>query len=266
MPSADLAALVLAAGEGRRLRPLTSIRPKPLCPVNNVPLLELALDEVAALLGPVGPDRLAVNAHHLAEQVARYVGDRATLSVEEPTALGTAGAIGNLRGWLDGRSVLVRNTDVWRGAAVPPAFVDDWDGVRPRLLVVADEARADFAGGWRYAGLSLLPWSLAQPLAPLPSGLYETVWHRAEREDRLDLVPSDMAFIDCGIPRDYLRANLAASGGRSVVGSGAVVEGALDRSVVWPGGRVGRDERLVECIRVGADLTVPAGLEAAPTD
>src|SRR2546423_887966 len=155
MPRADVAALVLAAGAGTRLRPLTTIRPKPLCPVDNVPLIDLALQEVTALLGLVGPDRLAVNANHLAEQIVGHIGDRATLSVERPVALGTAGAIGRLRDWVDGRAILVRNTDVWRSEAVPQAFLDDWDRLRPRLLVFADEARADFAGGWRHAGLSL---------------------------------------------------------------------------------------------------------------
>ena len=45
-PRADLAALVLAAGAGTRLRPLTERRPKPLCPVGNLALLDLALARV----------------------------------------------------------------------------------------------------------------------------------------------------------------------------------------------------------------------------
>ena len=57
---------------------------------------------------------------------------------------------------------------------------------------------------------------------------------KAEREGRIDLVPSSAAFEDCGTPADYLCANLAASGGESVVGDGATVDGELVRSVVWP--------------------------------
>jgi NDP-sugar pyrophosphorylase family protein len=257
----DLAAVVLAAGQGRRLRPLTTIHPKPLCPVANVPLIQLAFDELGTLVGAPGPERLAVNAHHLAQQVVEWVGDRAHISVEQPIALGTAGAVGALRGWLDGRSVLIRNTDVWRGGTVPSSFIDGWDGARPRLLVVSDEQRADFVGGWRYAGLSLLPAGIARTIEPRPSGLYELVWQDAEKRGELDLVTSDAAFIDCGTPANYLRANLAASGGASVVGDGAVVDGELVRSVVWPGGVVRRGEKLVECIRVGTDLTVPAPLD-----
>ena len=260
MRSSDLAALVLAAGEGKRLRPLTLVRPKPLCPVNNVPLIDLAFTEVTQLLGLVGSDRLAVNAHYLADQVVAHVGDRAHLSIEHPHALGTAGAIGYLREWIDGRPLLVRNTDVWRGGGVPSSFIDDWDEAAPRLLVVEDPERADFGGRWRYAGLSLLPWAAAQLLSPEPQGLYEALWAPAEGSGRLGLVVSEAPFIDCGTPRNYLRANLAASGGESVIGPGAVVEGELVRSVVWPTGVVRRDERLVEAIRVGADMTVPAAL------
>src|SRR3954453_8588662 len=78
--SAELAAVVLAAGEGRRLRPLTALRPKPLCPVANVPLIELAFAEITRLLGPLVADRIAVNAHHLADQVIDWVDGRAYVS------------------------------------------------------------------------------------------------------------------------------------------------------------------------------------------
>ncbi len=56
-------AVVLAAGEGRRLRPLTELRPKALCPVGNVPLLDRALARVAGW--PAGPRTVAVNAAYL---------------------------------------------------------------------------------------------------------------------------------------------------------------------------------------------------------
>jgi NDP-sugar pyrophosphorylase family protein len=259
---ADLAAVVLAAGAGRRLRPLTNLRPKPLCPVANVPLIEFAFDEVASLLGPVGPDRLAVNVHHLADQVVARVEGRAHISSEQPAALGTAGAIGRLRGWLDGRSALIRNTDVWRGGAVPASFVSEWDGVRPRLLVVPDETRADFPNGLRFAGLSLLPWEAAGNIPAEPAGLFETVWQQAYDAGRIDLVRSVVPFLDCGTPASYLRANLSASGGESVIAPDAIVEGEVIRSVVWPAAVVRRQERLVECIRAGTDVTVHAPLVA----
>src|SRR4051794_4151444 len=101
----DVCAVVLAAGEGRRLRPLTETRPKALCPVGNVPLLDRALAAVAAL-GLAGPGRVAVNAWHLADQIAAHVGTRAHVSVERaPAPLGSAGGLAELRDWADGRHV-----------------------------------------------------------------------------------------------------------------------------------------------------------------
>ncbi|HEU0129455.1 MAG TPA: NDP-sugar synthase [Mycobacteriales bacterium] len=244
-----VAAVVLAAGRGSRLRPLTDLRPKPLCPVGNVPLLDLALDAAAAVT-----DAVAVNACHLAEQVAAHVGDRAHLSLETDVdgGLGTAGALGRLKPWLDGRDVLVLNGDAYRPGPLD-ALVDGWDGERVRLLVVRDPARGDF-GEWRFAGASLHPWRVVAPLPDEPLGLYEAVWRHTEPE----LVPWDGPFVDCGTVRDYLDANLLASGGASVVGAGATVDGELVRSVVWAGGVVRAGERLVDAVRTDTGLTVTA--------
>lgn len=202
-----LAAVVLAAGRGERLRPLTDATPKPLLHVGAATLLDAALARVATVLA-VEPAGVAVNAHWLADQIVRHVGERAFMSVEEPEALGTAGAIGQLRPWIGDRDVLIVNSDVWYDGPLDVAgFVSGWDGVRPRLLVVADDERPDFAGRWRFAGMSLLPHNLAQELRPVPSGLYELVWSRTE----LDLVSTDVTYIDCGTPADLERARAMAT-------------------------------------------------------
>lgn len=251
----ELVGVVLAAGAGTRLRPLTDARPKALCPVGNVALLDHALARARALT-----DTLAVNAHHHAGQLAAHLEAHpgVHLSVEEPEALGTAGALGALRSWIAGRPVLVVNADAWLGgapAAAMRAFAEGWDGQRTRLLCVDTGAPSDF-GTRRYAGAALMPWHLVAGLAAVPSGLYEACWRDEDEAGRLDLVDTDAPFVDCGTPRDYLLANLTASAGRSVIGPGALVEGEVVRSVVWPGGVVRADERLVEAIRVGSDLTV----------
>ncbi len=240
-----LAAVVLAAGRGTRLRPLSDLRPKPLCPVANVPLLDRNLAAARAVT-----PYLAVNAHHLAEQVTAHLAGSGVHVSYEPVALGTAGALGHLREWLDGRDVLVLNGDAYRPGDLA-SFVEGWDGERVRLLTVHAPGRGDF-GDRLFAGASLHPWRLVRDLAAEPTGLYEVLWRHVEPE----LVPWDGTFVDCGTPRDYLAANMHASGGASVVGEGAVVEGELVRSVVWPGGVVRRGERLVDAVRVGTEITV----------
>ncbi|MDQ6875240.1 MAG: sugar phosphate nucleotidyltransferase [Actinomycetota bacterium] len=244
------AGIVLAAGAGTRLRPLTTLRPKALCPVGNVPLVDLALGRVAA----AGVTDVAVNAHHLADQLEAHLTGRVHLSVERPAALGTAGAVGALREWLDGRPALVCNSDAYLDGGLT-GLMHGWDGERPRVLVVRDPGAADF-GPWRFAGASLLPWTFAERLAPSPAGLYEAVWRDAEAHGQLELIEYPAVFIDCGTPPDYLAANLHAAGGASVIAPDAVVEGELDRCVIWPRAVVRRGERLVQCVRADGGLTV----------
>jgi MurNAc alpha-1-phosphate uridylyltransferase len=255
--SAHLAGVVLAAGAGTRLRPLTDLRPKALCPVGGVPLLDHALDQVASLTGQ-GYDHLTVNAHHHADQVVAHVADRAHLSVERPEALGTAGALGALRGWLGGRDVLLTNADAYLPAGLQLAggapFTAGWDGERCRLACApAGTGRVDFTlpdgTGVRYVGACLLPWRAVRELPATPSGLYEMLWRNAAGRGALDLQLVDGPAVDCGTVADYLRANLLACGGDSVVGHGAIVEGRLTRSVVWDGARVGPREHLVDVVR-----------------
>ena len=253
------AGIVLAAGHGTRLRPLTTLRPKALCPVGGVALLDLALQRLEALV-----DGVAVNAHALAAQVVPHVGDRAHVSVEQPVALGTAGALGALRGWLDGRDVLVTNADAYLRGDLGP-LLDGWDGERSRLLTVPVPGPGDF-DGQRYVGACLLPWHLVTRLTPQVSGLYEVLWREEHAAGRLELTTFAGTAVDCGTPSDYLRANLDASAGRSVIGTGAVVEGRVERCVVWDGAYVGPDERLVDAVRAGtreAPVTVPASTPRA---
>lgn len=237
------------------MRPLTDTLPKVLMPVADTTLLDLALDRLAAFCG-AGPDHLAANAHYRADLVTAHVGPRAHVSVEQPDALGTAGALGQLRAWLDGRDVLLTNADVYQPSGLG-TLVDGWDGERCRLLVTPAEPgrRIDFVlpdgTGCRYVGSCLLPWTAVRGLSPTPSGLYEVLWRELDAERRLDLVRTDDVSIDCGTPGDYLAANLHASGGRSVVGPGAVVEGTVDRCVVWAGAWVGPDEQLHDSVRAG---------------
>jgi CTP:molybdopterin cytidylyltransferase MocA len=238
----DVAAIVLCAGEGRRLRPLTGHLPKALCTVANVSLVRWALDS------PVAKDlRHAVNAHHHADQVVEHVRDLdVTVSVEQPEALGTAGAIAQLAPWLDGAHALVQNADAW--IPEPPAdFVTGWDGTRPRLLVRRTREPSDF-GPFTFLGLSLLPHSDVVRLRPEPTGLYEVVWGEAWRKGELDLVEHEGVAFDVGTPERLLAANLTAGAGRSFVHPSAEVSATLESCVALPGARVPEHDAFTFCV------------------
>ena len=242
----DLVGVVLAAGEGARLRPLTLRKPKPLCPVDNVPLVDHALQR-ASTVTPY----LAVNLHHGRDQLAAHLeGAAVHLSVEEPEALGTAGALGQLRPWIDGRDAVVLNGDTWCPGSLAAA-VSGWDRERVRLLVVDDDRLTRSS---RLAG-ALMPWSEIAPLEPVPTGLYEASWGRLAAEGRIDVVRWDGPWVDCGTPARYLHANMLASGGASVVGPGSKVDGTVERSVLWEDSVVRAGEVLVDAVRAG-NLTV----------
>jgi NDP-sugar pyrophosphorylase family protein len=268
----DLCAAVLAAGEGTRLRPLTRLRPKALCPVGNMPLLDRALARVGELR-LAGPGRVAVNASWLGEQVVAHVGRRAHVSVEA-SPLGTAGGVARLREWIEGRSVLVGNADAYLAGGTIDRLLASWDGQTVRLLGVPAGPGADgtFAG-YAFGGFSLLPWRWVRDLREDSGELVHAVWRPAEAAGAVEVVAFTGYFRDTGTPADYLAANLHAAAGRnliapdaevtgacrhSVVGAGAVVRGSLTRCVVWSGGRVGEAEDLTDAVRAGTDLTVHA--------
>ena len=104
-------AIILAAGLGTRLRPLTSTTPKCLVPINGVPLLELWLRDCER----AGIEAVLVNTHHLAERVEEFVAARRGLPVTlayEPTLLGSAGTIAANWSFVDdAESVLVVYAD-----------------------------------------------------------------------------------------------------------------------------------------------------------
>jgi N-acetyl-alpha-D-muramate 1-phosphate uridylyltransferase len=248
----DVCALVLAAGEGRRLRPLTCLRPKPLCPVAGRALVDLAVDRARTATAAV-----AVNVHHGRSAIEDHLEARPSVhvSVEEAEALGTAGAVAHLRPWIDGRGVLVLNGDTWAPGDLAPA-VATWDRERVRLLVAGDGRLRPPERPTSRIVAALLPWAEVARLGAGPSGLWEASWRALHAAGRLDVVRWDGPCLDCGTPARYLGANLAASEGASVIGEGCDVQGAVVRTVLWPGTRVRPGEVLVDAVRASASVTV----------
>lgn len=108
--------MVLAAGFGTRLRPLTEELPKPLVPVANRPLIAWSL----ALLARAGVERVAVNLHHLGAAIEQAIGGgssfglRITYSPEDPI-LGTGGGVARMRPFLQDGAFFLVNGDVLCG-------------------------------------------------------------------------------------------------------------------------------------------------------
>ena len=132
-------AMILAAGLGTRLEPLTKTRPKPLFPVLNKPLLGIIIEQ----LGRMGATGVIINAHHLAEQVEQVVdkGDWG-LQVEvrvEPNILGTGGGIKNCADFLqDAPFFVVVNADVYHTFDLRPALNYHREGDNLATLVLCD--------------------------------------------------------------------------------------------------------------------------------
>lgn len=261
-----MAGLVLAAGAGTRLAPLTRLRPKALCPVGNVALLDHALDAIRPHV-----DSVAVNVHHGAERITAHLRRRdrrrsgtgsVHVAVEHEEALGTAGAVAGVAGWLSGRAVLLANADAWHRADLS-VLLEGWSGDSVRVL----SATPGPFGPQSTVVASLLPASRVTALAELltegtrirPAGLWEACWAHEVAAGRLETVHTDAPFVDCGTPADYLAANLwwarLEGRGDSVVAPTAVVEGTVTESVVWDGARVAPEEHLRRAIRADG-LTV----------
>lgn len=106
-------AIILAGGKGRRLRPYTTVLPKPLMPLGDMPIIEVVLRQLAAS----GFDRVTVAVGYLAELLMAYCGDGSKFGLslkysreEEP--LGTAGPLALIDGLRHGDTFLVMNGDV----------------------------------------------------------------------------------------------------------------------------------------------------------
>src|SRR5579862_488029 len=101
-------AVIMAGGEGTRLRPLTSNAPKPMLPLVNRPMMEHVID----LLKRHGVDEIVVTVAFMANSIRTYFGDGSELGVHivyatEESPLGTAGSVRNAMGHLDERFLVI---------------------------------------------------------------------------------------------------------------------------------------------------------------
>lgn len=270
--------MVLCAGFGTRLRPLTDERPKPLVPFGDRTLLE----HVLAGLGAQGLLPAVVNSHHLAPVFRALVADFDGILkvVEEPEIRGTAGGVAGARHVLAKGPVLVTNADVLASVdgrrlleRTPPDGLCLAVAPRPRgsgtvgvgaagrvVRLRGERFGEELEGGDYVCTLGIGEDALAA-LPPAGCLIGEVALPLARRGGALVTMRAEGELVEPGdSPVAYHAGNLAwlarrgeasfvAEGARvapqvalrqAIVGRGAAVEGqgTLERVVVWPGATV----------------------------
>jgi N-acetyl-alpha-D-muramate 1-phosphate uridylyltransferase len=232
-------AMLLAAGLGQRMRPITDRLPKPLVPVAGRALIDHALDRLAE----AGIERAVVNVHHLADQIEAHLERRTrpavAISDERGERLETGGGVRKALPLIADPEFLVVNSDsLWIEGPRPNLrrFVEAWDADRmDALLLLASTATSlgyeglgDFAmdptGQLRrrrerevtpflYAGVALLKASLFEE-APAGAFSLNRIFDRAADEGRLHGLRLDGEWLHVGTPEaiEAAEARLATVG------------------------------------------------------
>jgi NDP-sugar pyrophosphorylase family protein len=291
-----LPALLLTAGLGTRLRPLSSVRAKPAVPVAGEPLIR----RILRWLATGGVSDVVLNLHHRPETVCAAVGDgsdlglRARYSWENPV-LGSAGGPRRAVPLLEADRFLIVNGDTLTdvdllellqchdrsGALVTLAVVRNR---RPEryggVLMNADGVVTGFVGrgsqtpSWHFIGVQVAE---AKAFADLPAGqpaesigaLYPALIR--ERPGSVRALTVDASFVDIGTPADYLAASLALAGAADVerialpsplVGARTTIapSARLVRTILWDDVEVGDRASLTGCV-VADGVRVPPGVQ-----
>lgn len=148
---ATVKGMVLAAGFGTRLRPLTDIWPKPLIPFLGSNPLALAIDQLQA----AGIKDIAVNTHYLAEVVENFLTRSQMGNIRisrEREILGTGGAYNPLRAWLGDSHLAVINGDIVSDIDVKAAVTDHIESGAVATMVLLPEVIPGESGVFHDAG------------------------------------------------------------------------------------------------------------------
>jgi len=131
-------AMVLAAGFGKRLRPITEKIPKPLVPIHGRTLIDRTIDR----LEDAGVNKIVVNIHHLGEQISRHLGERTSSEIvfsPEPDILDTGGGIANALPLLGDEPFFACNADtLWLNGSQDALkrMIGQWDADKMDALLM----------------------------------------------------------------------------------------------------------------------------------
>jgi NDP-sugar pyrophosphorylase family protein len=283
-------ALVLTAGLGTRLQPLTSVRAKPAVPVAGTPLVRRILEGLASR----GIQEAVLNLHHLPATIARIVGDGGDLGIrvryswEQPRVLGGAGGARLALTLLDVSTFFIVNGDTLTdvdlrrlgrthrnaGALITMALTPNRDFLRYGgvQLDAAGRVTAFVPAGPRardsfhFVGVQVAEAAAFASLEPgeianSVGGVYDRLI--AQRPGSIAGMVCDASFFDIGTVRDYMDTSraLAASTADSIGRATSLDPTArLTRSILWDDVTVGAHAHLEDCI-VTDGVAVPAGAE-----
>ena len=289
MPPPIRHALILSAGLGMRLRPLTTVRAKPAIPLAGDPIVR----RIAQWLAASGAAELVVNLHYLPETIARVLGDgsdlgaRVRYSWEQPAILGSAGGPRLALPILEADTFFIVNGDTLTdvnlsqlaaahndsrgsGASITLALTPNRDparygGVRldDELRVVGFVGRGSPASSFHFIGVQAAAADVFRLLPERrPLNSIGDVYDRliASRPGSIRGFVSDAAFWDIGTVADYVatskafEANAPGLSGRSGIDPTARVTD----SIVWDDVEVGPNADLDACILTDG-VRVPAG-------
>ena len=218
-------AMVMAAGLGKRMRPLTATMPKPMVRVAGKPLIDHTLDRLA----DAGVARAVVNVHYLADALEAHVTGRAspkvTISDERDALLETGGGMIKAQGLLPDPFFCLNSDNIWldgpRNAFADLSMLWDAERMDGLVLVVPHKRAANFAGPgdfhldaagkvsrrqpgriapFIYTGIQLVSHRL---LRDAPEGKFSTniLWNRAIEEGRLFGLPFTGDWFEVGTPQ-----------------------------------------------------------------
>lgn len=237
MPPLAPTAMVLAAGQGMRMRPLTLTKPKPLFEVGGRTMLDLALDRLVSF----GMRRAVVNAHYLAEQIETHLAARKDIEIiisHEDELLDTGGGVKKALPYFDGLPFFVLNADLpWMDGDEPSLarMAKAWNGTTMDallLLMPTRKARGFGPDGDFFMGSDgrlqrqnrppprpfvMLSAQILKPesFAAYPEKVFSNnrVWNEAEAKGRLYGLEHQGTCYHVGMPEDWQRSNeLLASG------------------------------------------------------
>jgi NDP-sugar pyrophosphorylase family protein len=292
-------AMILAAGLGTRLRPLSDLRPKALMPVANRPTLAWNIEYLIRH----GVTEIVVNVHHHTEQMLSFLQSshfQARIEIRvETDILGTGGGIRNTIGFWDHEPFVVMNGDILTDTDLTAALEQHKKTRALATLILHDhppfnKIRIDATGritdipraygpeGLAFTGIHILEPDI---LPHIPEGFSDIVdcYRRLMNEGRsiLSYVSRGHGWHDIGSLPDYLRANRALAPELFTVGPGCRIHPAvkfmdwaviganchlekgaeISRSVLWDGVRVAEERKVADCVVTPEGIFLADGSE-----